>query len=320
MDTIWIVALLVVGLALLLKGGDWLVDGSSSLAARMAVPEIVIGLTVVSFGTSAPELSVNVLASIQGNTAIAFGNVIGSNIANILLILGIAGLVAPIQAAKNTVWKEIPFSLLAAVVLLVLCSDIMISTAASGILSRKDAAILLAFFCVFLVYTFGLTQMKLDEKIPLPTMPGWKIAAFILLGLVALCAGGRMFVIGAVEIAEKLNVSQKLIGLTIVAVGTSLPELVTSAVAAYKGRNDIAIGNAVGSCIFNIFFILGVSAMICPMPYDRALNIDALVLVGASFALFVTMFTGQKKTLDRWEAFLFLVFYIGYTAYLVRRG
>lgn len=319
MNTTVAAVFLAIGFLFLIKGGSLLVDGACALASKFSISEIAIGLTVVSFGTSAPELVINVIASIQGNVGITYGNIIGSNIVNILFILGVAGLIMPIRTQKNTVWKEIPMCLTAAVVLFVLCNDLMLGGSKEGVrvLSRGDGIILLVFFAVFIAYIFGITDVQIEHDVSVKEKSGFKIGLYVFLGLVLLFVGGKMTVTGAVEIAYHFKVSETVIGLTIVAIGTSLPELVTSGIAAYKGKNDIAMGNVVGSCIFNIFFIMGISAVIAPLPFNYVLNIDLLVLITASIALFVTMFTGKKRVLDRWEAALLLAGYIGYTAFLV---
>lgn len=319
MNAFFLAILLLTGFILLVKGANFLVEGASSLALRLSVSEIAIALTVVAFGTSTPELAVNVFASFQGKDEISLSNVIGSNIANILLILGIAGIIYPIKTEKNTVWREIPFALMSALILLILCNDMLIDKAAPQIISRSDGLILLTFFIVFLTYTFGISKLEGEGISRTKIMSGLRIILFIVGGLVALTAGGKMVVDSSVKIAEWLGVGEKLIGLTIVAVGTSLPELSTSAVAAYKGKSDIAIGNIVGSNIFNVFFIMGISSLITPVHFTPAFNIDLLILIGASVLLFITMFTGKKRSLDRWEAVLFVVFYSTYVVYLLIR-
>jgi len=312
--------LLIMGFVLLVKGADALVEGASSLAQRWSVSEIAIGLTIVAFGTSTPEMAVNVFASIQGKDEITFGNIIGSNIANILLILGIAGVIYPIKTEKNTVWKEIPFALLSAVVLLVLCNDLVLNGSVNEEISRSDGIVLLLFFVIFLSYVFVISRVEGKDSPEIKILSGFKMSLYIIMGLVGLIVGGKMVVESSVKIAKWLVVSEKLIGLSIVAVGTSLPELFTSAVAAYKRKSDIAIGNIVGSNIFNIFFIMGVSALIAPVHFQATLNSDLLVLIGASFMLFITMFTGEKRSLDRWEAILFIMCYGAYVVFLfVRR-
>lgn len=308
---------LVAGFILLIKGADFLVEGASSLAVKMSISEIVVGLTVVAFGTSAPELIVNVIASLQNNSAITFGNIVGSNIANILLILGVAGIIAPIATEKNTVWKEIPFAFLAAIILLVACNDVLLLGLQSNVISFGDGVVLLLFFIAFLVYTFAIPKIQVDDVVEITKISNVKIGVYIFIGLIMLVAGGKFVVDNAVFIAKNLGISDKTIGLTVVAIGTSLPELFTSAIAVYKKKNDIAVGNVVGSNIFNIFFILGTSTIISPVALPSGFNIDLLVLVAASAFLFFTMFTGKKRTLDRWEAILFVLGYIAYTIFLI---
>lgn len=310
--------LFVVGFVFLIKGADLLVDGASAIAQRYRVPNIVIGLTIVAFGTSMPELVVNVFASLQGSSAIAIGNVLGSNIANILLILGITAIIYPISAKRNTVIKEIPFSLLAALVAAVLANDILLDGAETSEITRSDGLVFLAFFIVFMYYTFSIIQ---DEKdIPdhgIVEMPMWRAALFIVAGLLGLVLGGKWIVDGAIVIAEWAGLSEAVIGLTVVAIGTSLPELATSAVAAFKKQTDIAIGNVVGSNIFNIFWILGVSSVINPLPYNSASNPDMLVMILASVILFLTMYTGKKQVIDKWEGLMMVGLYASYLGYLV---
>lgn len=315
------VILLVIGFGLLIKGADWLVDGSSSVAKRLGVRDIVIGLTVVSFGTSAPELIVNLFSALSGKTDLAVANVIGSNIANILLILGVAALIFPLRVKKGTVWKEIPLAILAAVAVFLLLNDVLIDDGAFSVLTRIDGFILLLFFAIFLYYTFSIS--KVSGK---PEKNGVKIrkipmsAGMIVGGLFGLVIGGKFIVDGAVAIATNLGVTQSLIGLTIVAVGTSLPELATSAVAAYKKNTDIAVGNIVGSNIFNLLFILAITSIIAPLPIALNLNIDIGVMIAASILLFIFMFVGKRNILERWQGGLFLTSYVVYVTYLIWRG
>lgn len=310
--------LFVVGFFILIKGADLLVDGSSSVARKLNISNIVIGLTIVAFGTSAPEFIVNFFASINGNTEIAIGNVLGSNIANILLILGIAAIIYPISAKKNTVLKEIPFSLLAALLVAITANDVLIDGGSNSVITRIDGLVFIGFFIIFLYYTFSITKSDNDiNETPVKELSYFKSAAYILLGLTGLVFGGKWIVDGAVKIAESFNVSQSLIGLTVVAVGTSLPELATSAVAAYKKQTDIAIGNVVGSNIFNVFWILGASAIIRPLPFNMASNADLFVNILASIILFFAMYVGKKHVLERWQGIILLLFYISYITYLV---
>jgi len=301
--------LLILGLVFLVKGADWLVSGASALARRFRIPDLVIGLTIVSFGTSAPELVVNSFAAFQNHPDIVLGNIIGSNNFNLFLILGISGLILPLSVQSTTVWKEIPFSLLAALVLLILANDRWSGNAAD-MLSRTDGIILLLFFVIFWIYLFK--QVKKERLNPQTEpeashMSKWKMAVFIMGGLAILVIGGKVIVNSAVTIARHYQISEQIISLTIVAAGTSLPELATSVVAAIRRNNDIAVGNVIGSNIFNIFFILAVSSLIRPISFDVSFNRDILLLIGGTVFLFIAMFTGKVHKLDRWEAGLLLI-------------
>ncbi|WP_425638293.1 calcium/sodium antiporter [Algoriphagus yeomjeoni] len=310
------VIILIAGLLLLVKGADWLVDGASVLAKKHKVSDLAIGLTIVAFGTSAPELVVNFVASLGGYEDIVYGNVIGSNNFNLFFILGIAGLVTPLAVQSSTVWKEIPFSFVAVIVLLLLANDFFMGENRG--LSLLDGIILLALFGGFLFYVFTLLK---SDPVSVDTnhkeYSNLKIWGFILGGLAGLVIGGKLVVDNAVAMAESLGVSEKIIGLTIVAAGTSLPELATSVVASIKKNNDIAIGNIIGSNIFNIFLILGMSSLIKPLAFNLAFNQDIYLLGMGTIFLFLAMFLGKKKTLDRWEAALLLIAFLGYTTYLV---
>ncbi|MDD4956315.1 MAG: calcium/sodium antiporter [Candidatus Omnitrophica bacterium] len=313
--------LLVLGFMVLIKGADILVDGACLLAKRLRISDLVIGLTLVAFGTSAPEFFVNIMASAKGATDIALSNVVGSNIANVLLVLGIAAVIYPLEVGKGTVWKEIPLSLVAVTLLLLLVNDAIIDESAVSALTRIDGMVFILFFGLFLYYTAGISK---DIK-GLPTPPDMavgytRIAAMVLAGLAGLVLGGHWVVTGAVRIAEHYHISQSLIGLTIVAVGTSLPELATSAVAAYKKNSDIAVGNIVGSCIFNIFFVLGISALLRPIPLSAGGNVDISVALIAAVMLFVFMFTGKRHRLDKWEGMVFVGVYLAYIIFVIKRG
>jgi len=310
------IILLLAGFLLLVKGADFFVDGSSSLASKLNISQIVIGLTIVAFGTSTPELIVNVFAAIERRSDISFGNIVGSNIINIFLILGIAALITPLKTQKNTVWKEIPFALLGAVALLVLCNDTLLGTS-PDIISVGDGIVLLLFFIIFIVYIFAISKVESDNKVEVKDLTFIKIFIYIILGLLGLLIGGKIVVDNAVNIAVGIGISERVIGLTVVSLGTSLPELFTTAIAAKKGNADIAVGNIVGSNIFNVFFVLAVTAVIYPIPFKSGMNIDLLVMCIASLLLFFTMFTGEKRKIDRWEAILFLVIYLCYTTWLV---
>ncbi len=312
------VLLIIAGFVSLIKGADWMVSGASGLAKKYNVSDLVIGLTIVSFGTSAPELVVNSVASLQGHSDMVFGNVLGSNIVNLFLILGITTLVYPIKVQSNTVWKEIPISGFAVVVLFVLTNDFLSDT--SPVISRFDGAILMASLAAFMYYLF--TQMKSDRaELVLPSVKNasnLKIWGLIIIGTAGLIIGGKLVVENAIQVATVLGISEKIIGLTIVAIGTSLPELVTSVVAALKKNSDIAFGNIIGSNIFNILLILSVSSFINPIDFNTSFNTELILLAGGTLALFIAMFTGIQKKLDRWEAAILLVVYIAYTLYLIK--
>ncbi|OHA66639.1 MAG: sodium:proton exchanger [Candidatus Wildermuthbacteria bacterium RIFCSPHIGHO2_02_FULL_47_12] len=314
--------LFFVGFAALIKGAGLLVDGASSLARRLGVSALVIGLTIVAFGTSAPELIVNIFASIQGNTDIAIGNILGSNIANILLILGISAAIYPLAVKKGTVWKEIPLAFLAVIVLAFMANDVLIDRGASSALTRIDGLILLSFFIIFLYYVFGISKAEPSDTVEIKPRARSLLRSYLMIGggLVGLVVGGKWIVDGATVIATSFGMSEALIGLTVVAVGTSLPELATSAVAAYKKDVDIAVGNIVGSNIFNIFWILGVSAIIHPLSFSQALMGDVLMTVVATFLLFATMFIGKRHILERWQGVSFIALYAVYIVYIVIRG
>lgn len=309
--------LIIAGFVALIFGANWMVDGASALAKKYNVSDLIIGLTIVSFGTSAPELVVNYVASYNGYSDIILGNILGSNNFNLFITLGIAGLIYPMRVQFSTVWKEIPISFVAALLLLLLANNFFLDQT-SG-LSTLDGAILLISFVAFIFYVFK--QMKSGaepvETIAYKSMSNFKIWGLIIIGLAGLIIGGQLVVENGVQLATRLGVSEKIIGLTIIAIGTSLPELLTSVVAATKKNTGIAIGNIIGSNIFNIFLILSLSALIAPIEYNLNFNTDLYILLGGTLFLFGLMFIGKKYTLDRWGAALLLIFYLTYTSYLV---
>lgn len=314
------VVLLIAGLAVLIFGANFMVEGASALAKKFNISNLAIGLTVVAFGTSAPELVVNTFAAVQGHQDIVFGNVLGSNNFNLFIILGITGLITPLAVQSSTAWKEIPISFLAIIVLYLLVNDDVLFGGGESVLSRIDGIILLVFFCLFIFYVYK--QLKNDpseteELVTISALTNMKMALFIIGGLAGLVLGGHLVVNNATFIAESLGISQKIIGLTVVAAGTSLPELATSVVAALKKNADIAVGNIIGSNIFNIFLILGASSALAPIGFSESFNIDIYILAGGTIFLFLGMFTGGRKKLDRWEAAILLIFYLAYTTYLV---
>jgi cation:H+ antiporter len=312
---VWLIA----GFAILIFGADFLVSGSSSIAKKMGISNLAIGLTVVAFGTSMPELLVSVQSSLKGYNDAAFGNIIGSNNFNLLFILGIAGLIYPLVVQRNTIKYEVPLSLLAAGVLFLLVNDKMILGSEGNFLSRIDSLILLLFFGGFLLYIYRsmktTSDYEEDNSIKIYKTPIALLMTFG--GLIGLVYGADKVVENAVAIATTFGLSEKLIGLTILAAGTSLPELATSCVAAYKKNTDIAIGNVIGSNIFNIFFILGVTGMINPLEYKEVMNFDLNVLMSSTVLLMIFMFTLNTRKLDRWEAALMLIGYIVYTVVLI---
>ncbi len=309
------VFLIIIGFAALIFGANWLVDGASALAKKHKISDLVIGLTIVAFGTSAPELVVNSIASFQGHSDIVLGNIVGSNNFNLFIILGIAGLIFPIAVQSSTVWREIPISLFVAVMLLLLGNSVLFSDVAE--ISRLDGIILFVSFLLFLYYVFKQMKSEPNQEISEIKMTNFKIWGLIVSGFCGLIIGGKFVVDNSITIATDLGVSEKIIGLTIIAAGTSLPELVTSVVAAMKKNSDIAIGNVIGSNIFNILLILSISSFIQPVSFNANFNLDIAILLGGTLFLFLAMFTGKKKKLDRWEAALLLGFYLVYTIYLV---
>lgn len=311
--------LLIVGFVLLIKGADWLVTGASALAKQFNVSELVIGLTIVAFGTSSPELIVNVLAAFKGSSDIALGNIIGSNNFNTYVILGIAGLIYPLSVGRSTIFREIPYSLLSGLVILLIANDVFVNERLPNTIDRTDGVMLLLFFLAFLYYAFLSIQTEEPTVHKIADMSTKMSIVYTVGGLAILILGGKLVVDSAVDIARFMGISEKLIGLTIVAAGTSLPELVTSAVAALKKRSDIAVGNVVGSNIFNVFFVLGLSSIIHPLDYNVVFNVDCLVFIIGNILLFGTMFTGKRHILDRWQAAILLLLFVGYTIYLVMR-
>lgn len=310
--------LLILGFFPLIYGAGLLVDSASSLAKRYNIPNMVIGLTIVAFGTSAPELVVNVFSAIQGNADLALSNVIGSNIFNIAAILGLSAIIYPLTVKNNTTWIEIPLALLAALLVFILANDRLIDNSEDSVINRIDGIVLLIFFLIFMVYNFQMIQKgEFSEEIPIKDMAPKKAVLLVIAGIILLVAGGRLIVFSAVELALSWGLSERLIGLTIVSIGTSLPELATSLVAATKKNTDIAVGNIVGSNIFNVFFILGISATIYPVPFQSGSQPDILINILLSLMLFAFLFTGKGRRLERWEGITFVVIYVGYMAWLL---
>lgn len=322
------ILLLIGGLILILLGANGLTDGAASVAKRFHIPPIVIGLTIVAFGTSAPELTVSVSSALKGSADIAIGNVVGSNIFNTLMIVGCTALFAPIVITRNTLRKEIPLCILSSIVLLICANDVFLDKASENILNRVDGLLLLCFFVIFMGYTFAIASRPatieqpaehpvIEEETEIKSLPWWKSILYIIGGLAALIYGGQLFVDGATGIARNLGVSESIIGLTLVAGGTSLPELATSIVAALKKNPEIAIGNVIGSNLFNIFFVLGCSASITPLHLSGITNFDLFTLVGSGILLWLFGLFFAKRTITRIEGGIMILCYVAYTVVLI---
>lgn len=310
--------LLIGGLLLILLGANGLTDGAASVAKQLRIPPIVIGLTIVAFGTSAPELTVSVSSALKGSADISIGNVIGSNMFNTLMIVGCTALFAPIVITRNTLRKEIPLCILASIVLFICANDVWFDHHSQNVISITDGLLLLCFFIIFLGYTFAIaSHSNGDSPEEIRQMPWWKSTLFILGGLGGLIFGGDLFVTGATGIARGLGISESIIGLTLVAGGTSLPELATSIVAALKKNPEIAIGNVIGSNLFNIFFVLGCSASITPLRVNGITNFDLISLIGAGVLLWLFGLFFAKRTITRIEGSLMIIGYIVYTVILI---
>ncbi len=309
--------LLLLGFILLIKGSDYFVEGASALALKLGIAPITIGLSVVAFGTSSPELMINVFAAFRGNAGISFGNILGSNIINILLVLGIAGLFTNLKTDKNTIWREIPFYSLSILALFVLVNDSLLNSSSINILSRGDGFVLLILFAIFISYLFVLSKATADNTPKIEAFKTSRIVLFLIGGLLGLTIGGKLTVDSALFFSRQFGISDRLIGLTVVAIGSSLPEIFTTVAAARKGYYDIAVGNVIGSSIFNLIFILPVTTIITPLPFSPELNFDIFVMFLSSLFLFITMFTGKRKTIDRWEAILLILFYTVYLFFVI---
>ena len=321
------ILLLIGGLILILLGANGLTDGAASVAKRFHIPPIVIGLTIVAFGTSAPELTVSVSSALKGSADIAIGNVVGSNIFNTLMIVGCTALFAPIVITRNTLRKEIPLCILSSIVLLICANDVFLDKASENILNRVDGLLLLCFFVIFMGYTFAIASKPtttgdaghpvIEEETEIKSLPWWKSILYIIGGLAALIFGGQLFVDGATGIARNLGVSESIIGLTLVAGGTSLPELATAFVAALKKDPYIASGDVIGSNLFNIFFVLGCSASITPLRLSGITNFDLFTLVGSGILLWLFGLFFAKRTITRIEGGIMILCYVAYTVVLI---
>ena len=308
------IVLLVVGFVLLVYGADKLVEAASSIAFRLSIPNIVIGLTVVAFGTSAPELAVNIIAALNGSGAMVMANVLGSNIFNIFVILGLCSIIFPLSVKSNTTWIEIPLCLLAALLVGIIANDQWLDGMGADVVSRSEGLVLILFFAVFLVYNIMVSRNPgtAPEEVSVGQMSVAAAVFWLILGLGGLVLGGHLIVSNAVFIAQSFGLSERVIGLTIVSIGTSLPELATSLAAVKKKKVDIAIGNVVGSNIFNIFLILGLSSTIFPVEVHQETLVDIFVNIAAALLLFLFVFSGKGRMVERWEGSIFLVLYLVY--------
>ena len=314
-DFLWIVA----GLVMILVGSDWLVDGASGIARKYGISEFIIGMTIVGIGTSMPELVASVISAIGGHGDMAVGNVTGSNICNVLLILGVTALISPIRYTKSNVRKDIPFAIGVSLFLLLVLYNGFGLTGEMGMpgISRIDALFLLNVFAVFMIDSFKSAKQGDDDEEGAKPMSMGKAIVFIALGLAGLIFGGQFFVDHTVSIAERFHVSEAFISITLMALGTSLPELATCVVAAIKGKNQLALGNVIGSNIFNISLIIGASAVISPFEIASISTVDMLMVIVAIALLWMAAFTFKKNKLDRVEGVIFLLVYIAYIAYLM---
>lgn len=313
--------LMLVGFGLLIKGADFFVTGSSNIAGLLRVPPILIGLTIVAFGTSSPEATVSIIAALEGSSDVALGNVIGSNIFNITLVIGLTAFLNPLKVESETIRKEIPFALLASVVLLVLVSDVALQTVGSNLITRADGIIILLFFAVFLYYIFEVVR-KSREKTTVEQQTSnetWKKNVFFtILGLGAIIFGGDLVVKNSTEIAYTFGMSETLVGLTIVAIGTSLPELVTSITAALKKQSEIALGNIIGSNIFNILFVLGTTSVITPLAVSSKIFIDIILMI--VFTILLLIFSRTRFAVGKYEGIMLASAYVLYLIFIIMRN
>lgn len=314
--------LLIIGFALLIKGADFFVEGSSNIAALLKIPPMIIGLTIVSFGTSSPEAAVSITAALNGNAGVTLGNVVGSNIFNITLVIGITAFLNPLKVESDTIRKEIPFTLLASVALLIMISDISLQFFNANSLTRGDGLILLLFFAIFMYYVIEIAlnsrEKELQEETNQKNGSWGKNIIFTIGGLIGIILGGNLVVDSSTTIAYSLGMSETLVGLTIVAIGTSLPELITSVTAAYKKLSEIALGNIVGSNIFNILFVLGASSAISPLPVDGKLFTDVILMIGLTIVLFI--FSRSNYRIGKIEGLVMALAYVVYMVFIIMRN
>ncbi|MEK4149827.1 MULTISPECIES: calcium/sodium antiporter [Robertmurraya] len=314
--------LLIIGFVLLIKGADFFVEGSSNIAALLKIAPMIIGLTIVSFGTSSPEAAVSITAALNGNAGVTLGNVVGSNIFNITLVIGISAFLNPLKVESDTIRKEIPFTLLASVALFIMISDISLQFFDANSLTRGDGLILLLFFAIFMYYVIEIAlnsrEQGLHEESNKKTGSWGKNIVFTIGGLAGIILGGNIVVDSSTTIAYSLGMSETLVGLTIVAIGTSLPELITSVTASYKKLSEIALGNIVGSNIFNILFVLGASSAISPLPVDGKLFTDVILMIGLTILLFI--FSRSNYRIGKIEGVIMALTYVAYMVFIIMRN
>lgn len=317
------ILLLVVGLVLILVGANFMTDGAAAIAKRMGLSDFIIGLTIVAMMTSAPELVVSVISAIEGAPSMAIGNIVGSNIFNILIIIGVVAVIHPITIGRGVLAGDIPLVILASLALLVMGLSPILDPGSAMTLTRVDGIILLLFFLVFMRYTLaqarktpGAAEERAEET-TVKALPLWRALVYLLGGLAGLLLGGQWLVDGATGIARSMGWSDGLIGLTIIAMGTSLPELATSVVAARKGMPGLCVGNVIGSCIFNIFFVLGLASTILPISFGNIGYVDLGVMLGSALLFWITGYWFGNRRITRREGALMLVCYAGYLAYLI---
>jgi len=308
----------ILGFIPLILGAYWLVDGAAAIAKRKNISNLVIGLTIVAFGTSSPELIVNILSAVSDNSGFSFGNAIGSNIINILIILGISAVIFPVIVKSSTIWIEIPLCFLSALVIFVLANDILLDHSSVSVLNRTDGIILIAFFIIFMYYSFfSMKKEDGEHDVRIKEYSTGKSIVMIITGIILLAGGGQVIVFFASKFAIDYGISERIIGLTIISFGTSLPELSTSIIAAFKKNVDISIGNIIGSNIFNTFLILGVSSTIRPIYIEAGSNLDILVNILATLLVFIFVFTRKGRMIDRMEGAVMIGIYVVYMVFVL---
>ena len=315
------ISFLIIGFILLIKGAQFLINGASALAQRYAIPDLLVGVTVLAFGTSMPELVVNAVSSYRGFHNMVFATIIGANIFNLYVILGLVGLIIPFNLPNRTIWQEIPLLMVISILVFVLCNDALFFDKEVNEISRMDGVLLLSLFILYLLFIFahlkgtGLNRVEKEIKI----IPTWKILLWIGGGSLATSLGGDLIVDKATSISNFFEVTRRFFGLTIIATFTSLPELVTSTIAVYRKQPGLAFGNVIGSSMFNFLFVLGVSGIVHDLPYNKGFNFDLNFFFFGTVLLFVGMFSGRLKRLDRWQSFFFLLFFIAYIYFVFVR-